>query len=167
MGEAARAPRGDAAGGDVGAVEEHRAARRPADAGDQLGQLRLPVAVDADQGQDLPGPHREAHPAQALGARRVAAREIGDDQALGTGRTRAALEGGGDVAPHHHPGQLVAADAGHLRAARDLAVPQHDDLVADVQDLAELVRDEDHRPAFVAEPAEHAQASGDLAWTQA
>ena len=80
--------------------------------------------------------------------------EVGNDEAFGPGGAGGTVDRGADIPADHHAGELVTIDAGRLDTARDLAVAEHDDLVTDLQHLAELVRDEDHRPALVTKVAQ-------------
>jgi hypothetical protein len=165
--ETGGAARGHTPGRDIRAVHEDSAARRSLDPDDHASELGLPVAVHADEGEHLTRPHREAQAAHTLDTARVALGEIGEDEALGPGRARGAIDRRADVPADHPAGELVTIDAGRLRAARHLAVTQDDDLVTDLQHFPELVGDEDDRPALLTQPPQDVEKRGDFRRAQA
>ena len=68
-----------------------------------------------------------------------------------------------DGAPDHHLRQFAAAGAGDRRPAGDATVAQHDDLVADLEHLGQLVGDEHDPLPLAPQPTQDRQQVGDLA----
>ncbi len=136
---------------DVRAADRDRARGRLAKAEDALRELGLAVATDARDAEDLTGAHGEV---DALQRRRatVALRLEPADLEDRTGRRHRR--------PRRHRLQLAAdhqaRDLGRRGLFRDelarvAAGAQHRDAIGDGEDLAELVGDEDHDLALVAE----------------
>src|SRR5207253_3241026 len=82
------------------------------------------------------------------------------------GAARLARDGRAHVAIHHHARELGAVGVGGARAAGHRAVAEDHDLVAHGEHLAELVGDEDYRPALVAQPAQDVEEAADLGRAQ-
>ena len=132
------------------------------EAGDRLDQLRLSVAVDAGDADDLAGAHLErdaAHLLEPALVLDVDVLELEHDLARARRRLVDAEE---DVTADHHPREAVLGRA-LARHRVDLApAPQHGDAVGDLEHLVQLVADEDDRHALALEALEDPEQLGRL-----
>ena len=119
-----------------------------------------------------PGDARHAHDLARRGCRSPA-RGSGLRPAAGPGGPRpgparpgppGACAGVGDDGgvTHDQLGQPALVDLGPRHRGRDTAVPQHGDPVRDVEDLAQVVRDQQHAVAFGAQPADRLEQPAHL-----
>ena len=132
-----------------------RRSRRP---GERLDQLRLAVAVDAGDADDLARPHLERHAAHRSRAR--ARRVRGDPRPSSSGSSGVALvllDAKQDVASDHQPREPVLGRAAARQRLDLLPAAQHGDAVGDLEHLVELVADEDDRHALAHEVLEDAE----------
>ena len=140
-------------GGDVLAVDRHASTAGP-HAGDHLGQLRLPVAGDRGDADDLAGPDVERRAAQRRQPAVVVGRHVLDREHDAARLDRRAPELLEDRPADHQPGQIGPGHGLRVDAGRRHATCPHDgDPIGDRQHLTELVADEhdaspgiDHRP---------------------
>ena len=114
-------------------------------AGDRVDQLRLAVAVDAGDADDLAGSDLERDAAHLLDAALVADVEILDGEQHVSRLRRRLLDAQEHLAADHRAGErrLGRALAGHRLDL--LAAAQHGDPVGDLEHLVQLVADEDDR----------------------
>ena len=109
VGEAARAQLGRVAvrhHGERLAVEEHASDGRVADAGEHLEQLRLAVAGDAGDADDLAGAHVEGHFREAADALGVDVAEILHLEQRPPRHDRLLVDAQQDAAADHQLGEL-------------------------------------------------------------
>ena len=88
-----------------------RAAGDAAEAGDRLEHLGLPVALDADEPDDLAGADAQVEPGDDLGAARIddaQARDLGGDASLCAGI--GAIDPQRDLAADHHRREALLGD---------------------------------------------------------
>ncbi len=127
------------------------------DARERLEQLRLAVAGDAGDADDFSPPHREAHALDALDPEPVFDHEVRHlEHGLAGARGRL-VDAQAHCAADHQLGELLGRRLGGGQGRDDPALPHHGDDVGGFADLAELVRDEEHGLALVAERREDAE----------
>ena len=173
MGHAGGQAAAHAPSGHVGAAEMHRAGAAAAHAHDHLHQLGLAVALHAGHAHDLAGEHLQvdrSEPAPVAGGFEPQHRHVGPRGPAG------ALGGLGQLPAHHHPGQLgrqrvvaggvVALGGAYLSMALHPPAPQHRHPVAQVDHLGQLVADEHHGAALVAQTAQQVDQLGHLVGSQ-
>ena len=107
-----------------------------------LGELGLPVALYAGDGEDLARADREADVVDVDATRVVVDTQPLDDQGVLAGLLRLLVHGQLDWTTDHERGEL-GVRGGRLGLADDLAEPDDRDPVGDLADLAQLVGDED------------------------
>ena len=121
-----------------------RAAVRRDNAGDDLGQLGLAVAVHTGDAHDLAPVYHQRHIVQAVVLGLLMVVDVGQrHRHLSVGTVLFLILIGDQLAADHHAGQLLAVGIRTVDGTHHLAQPQHGDAVGDVHDLAHLVADED------------------------
>src|SRR6201999_3621834 len=150
-------PRRNRRSRDVMSVQRHDAAATRKEAGQGFDQLELSVAVHPRYAQNFAASYLEA---QRTEPRRGKipygeSRRSGRLRGAGVARLR-------NVAADHHLGQLPATGAGYWRPACDSPGAKHDDIVANVEGLGQLVADEHNSFVFVAQPAKDRQQIADF-----
>ena len=136
-------PLPDGGVGDVLAAEGDLAGLQGLQPRQAVDQLRLAVAVDAGDADDLSGPDREGHVLHCVvavgpGGHRHALHL--EDGLLGLGRLLMDREL--HIPAHHHAGELLPAGLGDVHGADILALPQDGAPVRHGHDLVEFVGDE-------------------------
>ncbi len=127
------------------------------DPGQRLEQLRLAVAGDARDADDLAGAHLEADALDPGHTGAIAHAQAFDLEHGCAGPSRRLLDPEQDLAPDHQLGELLGRGLGRapVRDHRSLA---HDrDVVGRGHDLAQLVGDQHDRSTLVAQVAEDAE----------
>ena len=142
---------------DGQALDGDGAGGRVADAGHRLQQLRLAIAGDTGDADDLACAHREAdafHPrhAQIVGDVQVVHLE---DRLAGPGRRL--VDAQQHLAADHQLGQLLAAGVGGAAIGHHRTLAHHRDVVGNRHDLAQLVGDQDDGTALCLEVAQDAE----------
>ena len=133
-----------------GALSEN-AARSRVGAAQRPQQLRPPGAREPADADDLAPSDHDREPAQQL------VRQVLDfEQHLARTLVPRRIDAG-ERPPDHHPHQRVAVEIPGPAAACDLAIPHHDDALADREDLVELVRDVDEGDALGRERVDDAE----------
>ena len=141
--------RANGSGGDVAAADDD-SPRARTQARDDLGELRLPVAGDGRDPDDLARMDLERHAPDGGQAAVVEGGHILDGQDDGSRLHRRALQRLEDRPPDHATGEVgTRHPAGVDAGGRDLAGAHDGDPVGDRQHLAELVADEDDAPSGV------------------
>ncbi len=148
---------GDADHVDRAAVELDAAGNRPANAGDRLDQLRLAVAGDTGDADDLAGAHVEGDVVDHGDAARIPDRQVLDRQLDRGGVGLALLDAQQHAAADHQLGQFLDRGLRGLARRHHRALPHHRDIVGDRHDLAQLVGDEDDGLALFLELLEDAE----------
>ena len=134
--------------GDVDAVEQDRASRRGAQPAKGVDQLRLPVAVDPCDADDLTGFDVERDLAHLLDPA-VVERGESLDREQRLPRLRPVLvDPQENVAADHQPRQALLRRPLCLERLDLLAAAEHGDPVRDLEHLVQLVGDEDDRLAL-------------------
>ena len=126
----------------VPAVEPHRPRIGGPRAEDRLGDLGAAAADEAEHADDLAGAHREAHVLEAAPLAEplhLQHHAAGLAAALGEDRRQRP--------PDHGADDPVVVELGHRRGQHARAVLEHDDLVGDLEDLLQPVRDVEDGPA--------------------
>ena len=124
-----------------------RAALDPAQPGDRLDQLGLPVAVDAGDADDLPGSDRERDAAHLGDAAVVDDVEVLDREQDVARLARRLLDLEQHLAADHRASERRLGRTFARHRLDLLAAPEDRDAVGDLQHLVELVADEDDRLA--------------------
>ena len=127
------------------------------DAGERLQELGLAVAGDARDTQDLAGADGEARVPDAEHPGAVAHREVLDLEHGFARSRRALLHAEEHAAADHHRREPFTVGVLGLDVAHHPARAHHRDAVGQRHDLAQLVGDQDNRPALVAQGAEDAE----------
>ena len=137
------------------AVDEDFAAAQRADAGERLEQLRLAVAGDAGDAEDLAFAQNEGDAVDPHDAAIVAHDEIARLE-RDLARMRGPLVDLEDhLAPDHRVGELRRRGLRGVEGRDHLAAPHHRDAVGQAHDLAQLVGDEDDRLVLALQHAQH------------
>ena len=134
--------------------DRHRSRVDRAQPDDRLDELRLAVALDAGDRDDLPRANVERHVLDGDVVAIVADHDVvqaEDDIARGR---RALHDAELHVATDHHVRELLAGRGLGLSRTGDPAPPEDRDAVTDLEDLVQLVGDEDHGRAVRREPAD-------------
>ena len=117
-------------------------------------QLRLPVAGDPRHSHDLATPHREADAFDALHPERVLDHEPGHLEHRVARPSGTPVDVQAHRAAHHQLGELLGRRPGGGKRGDDSPLPHHGDDVGDLEDLAQLVRDQQNGLALAAERRE-------------
>src|SRR5499426_1415688 len=127
------------------------------DAGEGLEELGLAVAGHSGDADDLAPPHHEAHALDALHAEPVLDHEVFHLEHGLAGARRRLVDAQDHLAADHQLGELLRGRLGGRQGRNDLALAHQGDDVRGLADLAELVRDQEHRLALAAERGEDAE----------
>ena len=153
---------GAAAGGRRRAPDGDGAPLAGERAGKRLQQLRLTVAGDTGDADDLAGVDGEAHVVDAKHAAAIAHREVLDLQQGLARRSLFLVHAEQYAAAHHHRGELRAVGLGRRYMIDHAAGAHHGDAVGQRHDLAQLVGDQDDGPALVSQRPQDAKEVVDL-----
>ena len=132
------------------AVEEHRAAGERADAEDRLEQLGAAGALQPGDADDLAGAQGRGRCRRRTRCRRRASSSRGSPTSVPVDRVG---EERRDRAADHQPHELGVVELGGRPGGDLLAVLEHGDGVAEVEDLLEPVGDVEDRDAALGEAA--------------
>ncbi len=128
--------------------------KRP-DAGERLEKLRLAVAGDAGDAQNLALAQNEGDAVDACDAAVVAHHKVTRLERDWARMRRALFDLQDDLAPDHRVGELGRRGAGGVESRDHLPAPHHRHAVGQAHDLAQLVGDEDDRLVLALEHAQH------------
>ena len=141
---------------DSFALDAHRSRGAPFQSGDGAQELALTFALDAGHADDLAGTRGKADIREA-GAREILDLEDGFARALRLVRKHLSERTARD-----HGDDLVGGNSRRRAAVDDLAVAQYGDVIGDLFDLAQPVRDVDDRDPFLAQPADELEKLDDV-----
>ena len=127
---------------------------RPPKPRDRVDELRLAVAVDPGDTDDLALPDLERDAVHLLDTSLVADVEIGDLEERNTRRGIRLLDLEQDLATDHEPREALLRRARGRQRLDHLAAPDHGHTIGDVEHLAQLVADEDDRHPLANEALE-------------
>ncbi len=161
-----RDPRRDRATGavvrDVAAQQLDGSGLRPSQADDGLDQLRLPVAADPGDAQDLAAAHLEPHALDGLQLAVVVDPQVAHLQRHLFRGSRGLLHREHHVAAHHHARESDLVGLGRPGLPDDLPVSHDHDAVGRGHHLVELVGDEHHRQALLHQGPDDLEQLADL-----
>ena len=171
VGHAHDVPLADGHFGDVLPVEGDLAGYHRLKAGQAVDKLRLAVAVDTGEADDLAPAHLQAHVLDGVVLVHLAGHgHVGHVQHHLAGLGGLLLHVEADVAPHHHGGKLLHGGVLRLHGADVLALAQDGAAVGHGHDLVELVGDEQDALGLIENenlivPVQHFQNLGALLHT--
>ena len=122
----------------------------------RLDQFDLSVPIDACDAENFASSHLKREWAEAW-TPQIVDRE--PDLAFGHGTVSGRRD---DVPPDHHFRELLSGHRADRRASRHSTRAQHDDAIADLENLRKLVADEHDALSFRAQPAKDRNEFGDL-----
>jgi hypothetical protein len=149
--------RGRRGAAQLAAAHHHLARVVPVDAEHGPGHFAAARADQPGQGDDLARPHLQ----RDVGEHPFPGQVLDQQHPLAGG---AALPGGAllHLPADHRADQVVGGQPGQLAGQHVPAVPHYGDLLADLEDLFQPVRDEQHRGARGAQRAHHLEQPGHL-----
>ncbi len=155
IGQAKSAMLRDRQPGDLALVEEDLSLKSRPQMHDRLGQLRLPVAIDPGDADNLSRMYIEAYAADLLLSHIIAHVKPVDAQDSSAALDRNPICTEVYVASHHEAGQLLLSGLLRSNGAHDAAIAHHRDSIRKLQDLLKFVGHNDDRAALVAQATQH------------
>jgi hypothetical protein len=141
--------------------DRHRAALDLLQAGKRVDELRLAVAVDARDPDDLAGPNVEGDASHLLDPAVVANVEVSHLEEDVAGVPGLLLDAQENLASDHRARERLLGRACPRHSLDRLAAAQHRDAIRDLQHLVQLVADEDDRlPVRLQTPDDLEQLAG-------